>query len=588
MIEKYPDGSWWPNDHRVIERFPLMCRGNTGEVYPNIVSPLCGSIVGVPFGEGQRRAAVDAGFATRKQMADFDGRKSALAANIAGYLYANVSLARSASARTPGLTVDMIDRQMYGLSGAPPYRRGRGDRSLRATMRSGRTVGGALIRPNDRSLRELQAHVDAFVAASPDPASATEERLLDLPGEAAELLIWSMRQLILASAFAATGRSIVERLVVDRGGDGLVNQLTSGLGTIESAQPAIDLWRLGRLVAGSPSLTDQFDMTGCARHIPSSLFDRLESASAPDAATFRRDFAAFRSRHGARGPDEWELASPTWGSDPSIALATIDRLRRAPADRDPVVVGEQLAADRRRLVAEIRARLPRTKRRLFDIGLRAAGEYQAQREATKAAAVRLLLPIRLGLAELAATLGVLARRLLPAPDRRGAACPRRSRRLPRHRRRAPGATRLSRGAGATFLVRVRDSSPVDVGTESRPASGGSAASPDRRHRRVLGYCHRHGAGDQGPCRPWRSGARRHPARADHRSRMDTAVPRRGGCRRRCRGPDEPRCNRRPRARDTCRRERYGSVVNDPERSDGHRRWHRRNGDRPLTPNDRRG
>ena len=395
MIEKYPDGSWWPNDHQVIERFPLMCRGNTGEVYPNIVSPLCGSIIGVPFGEGQRRAAIDAGFATRRQMVDFDGHTSALAANIAGYLYANVSLARSATARTPGLTVEVVDRQMYGLSGAPSYRRGPGDRSPVAATRAAIMIGGALLRPNDRSLRETQAMVEAFVAGAPDPATASNEQLLALPVEAADLLIRLMRGLILASAFAATGRSIVERLVVEQGGDGLVNQLTSGLGTIESAQPAAEMWGLGRLVAASDSLTGSFDAG------PAGLHERLRTASDPDTASFRQEFSGFQERHGARGPDEWELASPTWGTDPSIALAVIDRLRRAPAERDPVAVGEQLTDDRHRLVGEVRAGLSRHQRRLFDIGLRAAGEYQAQREATKAAAVRLLMPIRLGLAELA-------------------------------------------------------------------------------------------------------------------------------------------------------------------------------------------
>ena len=55
---------------------------------------------------------------------------------------------------------------------------------------------------------------------------------------------------------------LVERLRRDlalhaRAADGafddvsLVNRLTAGLGTIESAEPASALWRLGRAVAGS-------------------------------------------------------------------------------------------------------------------------------------------------------------------------------------------------------------------------------------------------------------------------------------------------------------------------------------------------
>ena len=239
--------------------------------------------------------------------------------------------------------------------------------------------------------------VEAFVDAAPDAATASDDELLALPVAASDVLVRLMRGLILASAFAAAGRSIVERLVVDQGGDGLVNELTSGLGTIESAQPAADLWRLGRLVAGSAWLTEQFD-AGLE-----SLHSRLVAAADDmwEADAFLRSFAGFQTLHGARGPDEWELASPTWGSDASIALATIDRLRGSPEDRDPVVVGERLAERRALLTSSVRAGLPRSRRRLFDVGLRAAGEYQAQREATKAAAVRLLSPIRSALAELA-------------------------------------------------------------------------------------------------------------------------------------------------------------------------------------------
>jgi len=121
-LERYHDGRWTVIDHLPIPRFPLVCRGNTGEVYPNVVSPLTGSIMGAPFAQGQVRMALEHGMASRDQLAVFDGVGSGITSVFSGYLYGNVSLARSAVARTPGLTVDMIDRQMFVLSGASSYR----------------------------------------------------------------------------------------------------------------------------------------------------------------------------------------------------------------------------------------------------------------------------------------------------------------------------------------------------------------------------------------------------------------------------------------------------------------------------------
>jgi pyruvate,water dikinase len=394
-LDRDPDGRWWPNEHRVSERFPLMCRGNTGEVYPNVVAPLTGSIINVPFALGMRRALLDLGFATRRQLDEFDGRTTALTANIAGYLYGNVSVARSVVARTPGLTVDDVDRQLFGLSDAPPHRRTRGERSIRASLRSTAALGSGVLRPSDRRLTGAQSLVAAFAGSAPDPAAASTPQLFELLRSADDLLERLMRDLITVSALAGMSRSMLERLVADLGDDDLVNRLTSGLGTIESAEPPAELWRLGRAVAASPELGAAFD----AGH--GEVLQRLGAMSAPAASEFLAAFDGFRRRHGSRGPDEWELRSATWGTDTSIALNAIDRLRLAPDDRDPVAAGRALATDRERRATETRARLPRLRRRSFDIARRGVATYEAQREGIKAALVRLLHPLRLSSAELA-------------------------------------------------------------------------------------------------------------------------------------------------------------------------------------------
>ena len=69
---------------------------------------------------------------TEKQVAGFRPDAAWLTGVFGGYLYGNVTAARSAVARSPGLTVELVDTQMFGLIDAPPHRRGKGERDPRA------------------------------------------------------------------------------------------------------------------------------------------------------------------------------------------------------------------------------------------------------------------------------------------------------------------------------------------------------------------------------------------------------------------------------------------------------------------------
>ena len=253
-------------------------------------------------------------------------------------------------------------------------------------------------RPDDSRLRADQAAIAEYVARQPtiDRASNDTASHDELVTVARSMTPWAkrmMHRLLVASSAAGISRSLLERVVASLDEPGLENRLTAGLGTVESAEPAQELWPIGRMVAASPTLTAFFD---------EGLFDEQRLGEARRMSNdFATAFDRFVARHGSRGPDEWELASPTWGSDPTIALAIIERLRFAPDDRDPTVVGARLAAERAALILEIRERLPWFRRRLFDIALRATMAYAAQREASKAAFVRVLYPARQALAELA-------------------------------------------------------------------------------------------------------------------------------------------------------------------------------------------
>ena len=58
-------------------------------------------------------------------------------------------------------------------------------------------------------------------------------------------------------------------------------------------------------------------------------------------------------RFGSRGPNEWDIHAPTWGTRPEIALVAVDRMRALDDDASPVAHGRQLAAERVRLMDEL-------------------------------------------------------------------------------------------------------------------------------------------------------------------------------------------------------------------------------------------
>ncbi len=276
---------------------------------------------------GQAAAAVEWGMLTEKQVAGFRPDAAWLTGVFGGYLYGNVTAARSAVARSPGLTVELVDTQMFGLSDAPPHRRGKGERDPRAAIKTVTRIARSMRRPDDSCLRTDQADVARYAQSQPDIASASNDELIAVARSMAPWTERMMHHLLSTSSAAGISRSMLERTVASLGDAGLENRLTAGLGTIESAEPPRDAWRLGRLVAGDATLTALFD-EGL-----DDLDARLRTSTG--ATSFVTELDAFSARHGARGPDEWELASPTWGSDPAIALAMIDRLRHAPEDRRP-------------------------------------------------------------------------------------------------------------------------------------------------------------------------------------------------------------------------------------------------------------
>lgn len=386
----------WIVEDEPTPRFPLWTRGNAGEVFPNVITPLGGSIYADAPAIGHGR-----NFAGMGLFSDDEIRRHGIVVSgvFGGYLYLNMSVFRLMGVRTPGMTPEMSDEQGFGVNDAPPYRPEPGDRSLGATLRMARWAMGTLRRPDTSTIDDARRQADAWVASLPDVATASDAELLALVSTFTARITEFFPPLGQATAISGVGRGGLEQML-KKGTNGdpalLVNRMTAGLGTIESALPAQRLWRIGRTVAGDPWLTTLFDqgvdaVDGALRAVPAD--DRL--------APFAEAFASFLADHGHRGPDEYELAAPSWALEPRIALALVDRLRLAPPERDPELAAVRLAGDRAVALGEALALVPRPMRGMVRRSQHVTEVGSAARERAKDAMVRELGAMKCVLHELA-------------------------------------------------------------------------------------------------------------------------------------------------------------------------------------------
>ena len=301
---------------------------------------------------------------------------------------------------------------------------------------------------------------------------------------------------------------------------GLANRIVGGTGDVDSALLAQGMWSLGRVVAADPALSATFD-------------EGLDGVAERTAGTaLQTAIDGFLAEHGHRGPDEYELATPAWIMDPTPIYAAVDRLRHAPASRDPAIVADRLAADAEDALAEAVDALATAPAPLdppvcdggpagLDRTRAGQGHPRARESRCSPRAARTGAP------------GCRARwpggrrpRVLRHGD--GAGRLRRPaerlRRRDRRSRRAPALPRRTHPAG---VVRRPHHRSRHVAATSRLPPAGAGRRLDRRgHRRERRHGVGTGAGHPRPRRPTRPRARRRPRLPDHRPVVDTTVPRR--------------------------------------------------------------
>ncbi|MEM9040327.1 MAG: PEP-utilizing enzyme [Actinomycetota bacterium] len=391
-------GRWVGSDSS--DRFPIYTRGNAGEVYPEVFRPLSFSIANLAGERAMRNAVLRSGFVREDEIADVPITVGLGSGVFGGYAYLNLSMNRLGAARVPGGSATDADRSYLGVGDPPPHVPLPNEKNLRATIAGMRTVwrmsGHTSLPEIDTDRRDI----DAYLAGLPDPAAASDA---ELRASTSDDLIerfgrWFETHLVVSFG-AGTLMAVLTQICEKQLGDeSIAIRLVSGLGDVDSAAPASAMWGLGRIVADSPALTAEFDQG------VDGLFERVrelgERTDDSSVTSFVAAFDDLLERHGARGANEWDTAFDTWGTDPELALALVDRMRLTDPSHAPDVQRDRLAAEREQLEAETLERLGRPARRLFRRVLRSTRMYLRGRERAKTNVVEAIHGARLRAQEL--------------------------------------------------------------------------------------------------------------------------------------------------------------------------------------------
>jgi rifampicin phosphotransferase len=179
------------------------------------------------------------------------------------------------------------------------------------------------------------------------------------------------------------------------GKQGLDLRIAGGYGGVDSAEPSWVMWDLSRVANASPEVSAAFDAG-----VP-GLRDRLEALGEP-AQPFLDALDSFLARFGSRGPNEWELRSETWGTNPEMALRLVDLMRAAPDEESPARRHEASIARSAEALAELRETVAEVEEAAatLEMAAGACAAFLPARERCKTAIVKVVHEARLAALEL--------------------------------------------------------------------------------------------------------------------------------------------------------------------------------------------
>ncbi|HJK98746.1 MAG TPA: PEP-utilizing enzyme [Polyangiaceae bacterium LLY-WYZ-14_1] len=386
----------WIVDNEPSQTFPIYTRANVGEVFPDVVMPFSWTLWGIPMAEpGWQQAFVNLGAFDQDE---FPAGEMTVIGVFGGYCYLNVSVSRIFGARTPGLSPEAIDLSFFGgYPDVPPYQKRDTDESPKHEAAMGKTLEAIFTADSLPELHEMREKVLKLRGERPDLSSLSNQELVDRARHIYRTMfaeLWTKHIMLTYQSMIPPGA--IGQICEAVGKPELATTIMAGLGNVDSAIPARQLWELSRGVRNSKALTALFDEG------TDGLLDRVRRSEDPEVKRFAEDIDKLLYELGSRGPNEWEMASKTWGVAPHKPIAALDRMRHAEDADAPDARIRTLVEEKEQAVAQVSEMLkadPATQGQ-FQAAVRAAAVFLGGRERTKTTCALMVHEARLAMWEL--------------------------------------------------------------------------------------------------------------------------------------------------------------------------------------------
>ena len=382
-------GTHWIVEGKIDPRWPINTRGNIGEVFPEVLTPLSYTLGVLAAESGWRDAYRQLGILRRD---DFKNDDPVIIGLYAGYGYLNVSYLRMIGVRAPGSSAEAIDATLFGEGNPPPYVPRKGDKSLMSSLKILLTVIKSLGTKSEPPVVKDSYRLAAEWEAKCPPLDASDEQLYGYIAAFPPVFRKVFRNHIASSSIAAIVSGILADNAKAAGEPGLATHLIGAAGDVLSASYSQQLYEIAKLVRASPALTAAFNAG------TSGLYERLKLS--PEAAEFNKKFAAFIDENGHRGPNDWELSSRTWENTPELALVAIDRMRLAEHDLSPAARLKDMESRRQAAIEKVLPHVKMMDKGNFKKAVKALPYWSRAREATRDRAIRCGAPLKRAFREL--------------------------------------------------------------------------------------------------------------------------------------------------------------------------------------------
>jgi rifampicin phosphotransferase len=382
-------GERWITDRTPTERFPDYTRANAGEVLADPVTPLGWDFCwenGVVL--GCRDGFVSFGVFD----ADEYGTPPESFGSFGGYFYNTLTQARLMGVRMPGASPEAIDQAYFdNHPDVPVYKAEPWHDSPRHAEKLGETMGFLFSTETYKPIDDQKVLAKQARDSRPDLGAASIDDLLARARSLQPLIQAMFEQHVWASLGASFGPGAIQALTAELGRPTDAIKLVTGIGDVDSAEIARTLWTLSRLVRSDLHLTGVFD----------AGLDGVIAAT--NGTAFGEALAQFIYEHGSRGPNEWDAGQPSYETNPRIAIAQIDALRKQNDSADPMVSFAKNQAERARIEAEVGAALADNAEAAgtFAAAMKSGALFLAARERCKGNNIRAIHEVRMCFDEIA-------------------------------------------------------------------------------------------------------------------------------------------------------------------------------------------